>query len=82
MGIYEKYKWFLQGTVKAGTSEKWQKFFKTNPSEDQIQLLDEIYKNDNMLWLIAVLLYFIGGLMVGWVIWNQIPMILSKLAGA
>lgn len=68
--------------MKAGTSEKWQKFFKTNPSEEQIQILDDIYRNDNILWLIAILLYFIGGFMVGWVVYNQIPMIMSKIAGA
>ena len=82
MGIYEKYKWFQQGTVKAGTSERWQKFFKTNPTEEQIQTLDEIYKNENIWWLIAVLLYFIAGILIGWMIWNQIPMLASKLTGA
>ena len=68
--------------MKAGTSEKWQKFFKTGPSEEQIQILDDIYRNDNILWLIAILLYFIGGFMVGWIVYNQIPMIMSKIAGA
>lgn len=67
--------------MKAGTSEKWQKFFKTQPSEEQIQILDEIDKNNNVLWLIAILLYFIGGFMLGWIIYYQIPELLSKIAG-
>jgi hypothetical protein len=80
--ILEKYRWFQKGIVKANTTENWQNFFKTNPSEEQIMILDEIDKKNNLLWLLCVLLYFIGGLLLGWLIWNQLPLIASRLTGA
>jgi hypothetical protein len=79
MPLLEKYKWFQRGIVKAGTNERLQRFFKTNPTEEQLMILDEIDKINNVSWLLAILGYFIAGLTIGWMLWYVYPLWLKTL---
>jgi hypothetical protein len=78
MPLLEKYKWYQCGIVKAGTNERMQRFFKTNPSEEQLLILDEMDKINNFIILLGVLLYFVLGVLVGYLIF-YFPSIIVKL---
>jgi len=70
MSYLEKYKWFQNGIVKAGVSITTQKFFKTNPTEEQLMLLDEINKANGIYWGLVIFLCTILGLLIGYVLAN------------
>ena len=82
MSLFEKYKWFQDGIIKAGTEPRLQKFFKTNPTEEQIILLSERETMRDAIWLVCIIAYFIGGLMLGYLLFYSIPQLLAKLSGA
>ena len=78
MSLLEKYKWYQTGIVKAGVTVNLQKFFKTNPTEEQLMLLDEASKmNDTIMWLI-VILYLGLGVLLGYAV-AQIHMLTGGL---
>ena len=80
MSLLEKYKWFQTGIVKAGVTVNLQKFFKTNPTEEQLMLLDDITKtNDTIMWLIVVLYLFLGALL-GYGL-SQLQMAIKMMVG-
>ena len=82
MSLLEKYRWFQNGIVSAGTEPRLQKFFKTNPTEEQILFLSEREKIRDAAWLLCILGYFIAGLALGYLIFSVFPIFIEKLAGA
>jgi len=77
----EKSRYVQKGIVPPGTSVRMQEFLKTNPTEEQLMILDGMDRVNMFLILIAVGLYFIGGLIAGYIIYHSIPQVLTKLAG-
>ena len=65
MNIIERYEIFKKGLVPRGTSVVLQKFFKTNPTVDQLLYLSEIERNNNGLYIATLLLYMAIGIMIG-----------------
>jgi hypothetical protein len=70
MSLLEKYKWFQKGIIKYGTNERLQRFFKTNPTEEQLMMLDEMDKTNTVIWMIGLLIYFAVGA-IGGVLWYR-----------
>jgi len=65
----EKSRYVQKGIVPPGTSVRMQEFLKTNPTEEQLMMMDEMDKTNSSLVLIVAGLYFIGGLIAGYIIW-------------
>lgn len=57
--------WYTKGIVKRNVPEKMQEFFKTNPSKDQLILLDEIDSNNNTIVNMALVVIFGFGMFIG-----------------
>jgi len=81
MSLLEKYVWFQKGIVKSGADVRLQKFFKTNPTEEQIMMLDDMDKINNTVWLTGLLLYFIMGILAGYLIFS-LSKTVQTLSGA
>ena len=80
MSLLEKYKWFQTGIVKAGVNVKLQKFFKTNPTEEQLMLLDEMDKVNEAIWWGIIILYFVLGIAIGYAL-TQMQIAINALVG-
>lgn len=65
MSWLSKYKYFKQGIIKMNTSEETQRFFKTNPTEDQLMILDEIEKKEMWAIVLIIFLILIAGMIFG-----------------
>lgn len=65
MSIIERYKWYKLGIVKKNVNEKMQMFFKTQPTEEQLLILDEMGTTSNNAINLALLLVFIFGAILG-----------------
>ncbi len=65
MKLLEAYKYFQAGVVKFGVNETTQRFFKTNPTEEQILLLDKISDQSNIITYLFKLVYLLIGVEIG-----------------
>jgi hypothetical protein len=65
MDLLTKYKWFKKGIVTRNTSVKLQHFFKTEPTEEQLMMLDDIDKDNTMVIILMFLFMFVYGFLFG-----------------
>ena len=70
MSLLKKYSYFKAGITMQNTNYLMQKFFKTNPTEKQILILDDMIEREKNLWLCVVLLYLFLGIVLGALITN------------
>lgn len=65
MSIIEKYKWYKAGIVKRNVDERMQLFFKTNPTDEQLILLDEMNNESNIAFGVGVFFAILLGIIIG-----------------
>jgi hypothetical protein len=68
MSLLSRYKWFKLGIVTRKTNVNMQRFFKTNPTEEQLLLLDEMSKENDNVFIIALFIYFVLGFVAGFMV--------------
>jgi hypothetical protein len=65
MSLTEKYLWYTKGIVKTNVDETLQEFFKTNPTQEQLLLLDKRNQTADMGLLVYTVLVLILGILLG-----------------
>lgn len=76
MNIIERYEIYKKGLVPRGTSTTLQKFFKTNPTIDQLLYLAQKEREEGSLLGATILIYLLMGILLGFVIgiaWRITP---------
>lgn len=68
MSLVEKYRLWKRNDAVKNISQDIVDFFRTNPSEDQLVILDRVSKKDNLLFGIIALCYFALGIVLGFLI--------------
>lgn len=65
MSLLSNYKWFKLGIVTRKTNVNMQRFFKTNPTEEQLLLLDELNRETENMLYVGLFIYLILGCAIG-----------------
>ena len=76
MDIIERYEIYKKGLVPRGTSTTLQKFFKTNPTTDQLLYLAQKEREEGSLLGATIIIYLLMGILLGFVIgiaWRITP---------
>lgn len=68
MNIIERYEIYKKGLVPRGTSTTLQKFFKTNPTVDQMLYLAQKEREDESMMWAGVLIYLLMGILMGFLL--------------
>lgn len=71
-GWLERYSYFKKGQVLSNVSLKLQQFFKTNPTEEQLCLLDQIHdeqqRKDTVILALVLVVYMLLGGVIGYIL--------------
>ena len=65
MDLLEKYELFKKGLVPRNTNMTMQKFFKTEPTTDQLLYLQEMTRQNNAVATLGSILMLIYGIILG-----------------
>lgn len=65
MDIIEKYEIYKKGLVTRGTSTTLQKFFKTNPTTDQLLYMAQMNREDVGIIVLGYITYLVFGIAIG-----------------
>ena len=65
MGVLENYKKWKKNELNQKIDKEMMQFFNTNPTEEQLIILDDYTKKIGILLFIAIGLYFLFGVILG-----------------
>jgi hypothetical protein len=65
MDIIEKYEIYKKGLVPRGTSTTLQKFFKTNPTVDQLLYMAQMNREEAGFIVLGYIIYLVFGIAIG-----------------
>lgn len=68
MNIIEKYEYFKKGLVTRGTSINMQKFFKTQPTPEQLLIISQMNRDDNVYWTTLFFIWLFFGVSIGFLL--------------
>jgi hypothetical protein len=75
MDLLEKYEIYKKGLVPRGTTIQLQKFFKTKPTIDQLLLMQQMNREDKILYIGGLFIYLLLGVMLGMLLQIWITMV-------